>query len=148
MDFPRLLQGLADEFGLAPGSASFAEGYDLLFGTLRVTLRPSESGAALIANSDLGHIGTPAFQDHLEDLLVANHFSNPTGEGVLGIEASGIAVIRLRIPCAGMTPAAAASTLRRFAGHALHCQEKVSAEAAPLAPSQPTALEAARHGRV
>jgi len=74
--------------------------------------------------------------------------AQPTGEGVIGVEASGMAVITFHIPYRDTDPADAAAMLSRFASHALHWHKKIKSHIAASAYRQSPALEEASHTRV
>ena len=146
MQFQHFTGSLAAQFSLPPPASN--ERCEFLFDGLSVELTPHESGTDAVAKAILGQLGTDDFQDRFEELLVANLFSNPTGEGVIGVELSGMAVITLHIPYQDTAPADAAAMLSRFASHALHWHKKIKSHAAASAYRQGSALEVASHARV
>lgn len=149
MQFQQLVEWLADEFHLPPPpDTNPSHGCELLFDDLPVRLTPHESGTACVIRSELGQIGTPDFQDRIEELLTANLFSNPTGEGVLGLEVSGMAVLRFRISYRDMTPTGLASTLRRFAAYGIFWKRKISAHIHPQVIGSFTPIEMSAYGRI
>jgi len=146
MQFQHFAESLAAQFSLPPPAS--IERCEFLFDGLSVELAPHASGTDVAVKAVLGQLGTDDFQDRFEELLVANLFSNPTGEGVIGVEASGMAVITFHIPYRDTDPAYAAAMLSRFASHALHWHKKIKSHIAASAYRQGAALEEASHARV
>lgn len=144
MQFADFALALTGQFGLDSPEGGFEKGCYFQFGPVEVQVTEVPDEAAILLRSELGTLQSVGLEGQLEELLEGNLFTNPSGEGVLGVEPSGAVTMKQRVATGHLLPATAATILARFAGHAAVWQSQLRPRPGPspdVSPFNPHAMK-------
>lgn len=144
MPFADFALALTRQFGLDSPEGGFAKGCHFQFDAVEVQVTEVPGEELILLRSELGALRGAGLEGQLEELLLGNLFTNPSGEGVLGVEPGGSVVMKQRVAIGHLPTAAAASIVARFAGHAAVWQAQLRTRLGPsrhLSPLDSAAME-------